>query len=65
LIAYSGKFIAKGSIGVLHGEAPFSTKVVIQFFDRDCAEKWYRSEAYQAIIFIHDQGMNSQYHLVG
>ena len=65
LIAYSGEFIAKGPVEVLHGEAPFSTKVVIQFPDRDCAEKWYRSESYQAIISIRDQGMNSQFHLVG
>ncbi len=65
LIAYSGEFIAKGPIEVLHGEAPYSTKVVIQFPDRESAENWYRSEAYQAIIPIRDQGMNSQFHLVG
>jgi uncharacterized protein (DUF1330 family) len=65
LIAYSGEFIAKGSIEALHGEAPYSTKVVIQFPDRESAENWYRSEAYQAIIPIRDQGMNSQFHLVG
>jgi uncharacterized protein (DUF1330 family) len=65
LIAYSGEFIAKGPIEALHGEAPYSTKVVIQFPDRESAENWYRSEAYQAIIPIRDQGMNSQFHLVG
>jgi uncharacterized protein (DUF1330 family) len=65
LIAYSGEFIAKGPIEALHGEAPFSTKVVIQFPDRGSAERWYSSEAYQAIISIRDQGMNSQFHLVG
>ena len=65
LIAYSGEFIAKGPIEALHGEAPFNTKVVIQFPDRKSAERWYSSEAYQTIISIRDQGMNSQFHLVG
>lgn len=64
LVPFSGEFIAKGPIEALHGEAAFSTKVVIQFPDRDSAENWYRSEAYQAIIPTRDQGMNSQFHLV-
>jgi len=38
---------------------------VIQFPDRESAENWYNSEAYQAIIPTRDQGMNSQFHLVG
>ena len=62
LIAYSGEFIAKGPIEVLHGEMSYSTKVVIQFPDRESAENWYNSEAYQAIIPTRDQGMNSQFH---
>lgn len=65
LIAYSGEFIAKGPIEALHGDAQYSTKVVIQFPDRESAKKWYSSEAYQAIIPTRDQGMNSQFHLVG
>jgi uncharacterized protein (DUF1330 family) len=65
LKAYGGEFLAKGPIESLHGDAPFSTKVVIQFPDRDSAVNWYQSDAYQAIIPIRDQGMNSQFHLVG
>ena len=65
LVPFSGEFIAKGPIEALHGEAAFSTKVVIQFPDRESAENWYHSEAYQAIVPIRDQGMNSQFHLVG
>jgi len=65
LIIYSGEFIAKGPIEALHGEMPYSTKVVIQFPDRESAENWYNSEDYQAIIPIRNQGMNSQFHLVG
>jgi uncharacterized protein (DUF1330 family) len=65
LIAYSGEFIAKGPIQALHGEAPYSTKVVIQFPDRESAEQWYSSEAYQVLIPTRDKGMNSQFHLIG
>ena len=64
LVPYFGEFIAKGPIEPLHGDSAFSTKVVLQFPDRESAENWYRSEAYQAIIPIRDQGMNSQFHLV-
>jgi len=65
LVAYDGEFLAKGSIEVLHGESVFQTKVVIQFPDRDRAINWYHSAAYQEIIPIRDQGMLSQFHLVG
>ncbi|MBT4520314.1 MAG: DUF1330 domain-containing protein [Halieaceae bacterium] len=61
---YGGEFLAKGAIESLHGDASFSTKVVIQFPDRDSAVNWYHSDAYQAIIPTRDQGMNSQFHLV-
>ena len=65
LVPYSGKFIAKGAIEVLHGESDFPTKVVIEFPDRNHAVKWYQSDAYQKIIPARDQGMDSQFHLVG
>lgn len=64
LIAYGGEFLAKGAIEALHGESAFQTKVVIQFPDKDSAINWYRSDAYQQIIPIRDQGMNSQFHLI-
>ena len=65
LIPYGGEFLAKGAIEALHGESAFQTKVVIQFPDRDSAINWYKSEAYQKIIPTRDQGMNSQFHLIG
>jgi len=63
--AHGGEFLVKGSIESLHGDAAFTTKVVIQFPDRDSALNWYHSDAYQAIIPTRDQGMDSQFHLVG
>ena len=62
---YAGEFLAKGSIEALHGDNRFTTKVVIQFPDRESAVNWYQSDAYQAIIPTRDQGMDSQFHLVG
>ena len=62
---YGGEFLAKGPIECLHGDASFTTKVVIQFPDRESAVNWYHSDAYQAIIPIRNQGMDSQFHLVG
>jgi len=35
LIPFEGEFIAKGPIHTLHGDSPFSTKVVIQFPTRE------------------------------
>jgi len=65
LLPYGGEFLAKGPIKALHGNAPYQTKVIIQFPDRDSAVSWYESAAYQALIPIRDQGMESQFHLVG
>lgn len=64
LITYGGEFIAKGPIEALHGQAAFKVKVVIQFPDRDSATNWYRSTAYQQIIPLRDQAMQSQFHLI-
>jgi len=63
--AHGGTFLIKGPIESLHGDATYTTKVVIQFPDRDSALNWYHSDAYQAIIPTRDQGMDSQFHLVG
>lgn len=65
LIPFGGEFIAKGPIESLHGESTHSTKVVIEFADRDKALNWYHSDAYQQIIPLRDLAMNSQFHLVG
>lgn len=65
LVPFGGEFIAKGAIETLHGETQFQTKVVIQFPDRESATSWYSSDAYQKIIPMRNQGMDSQFHLVG
>lgn len=62
---FSGKFIAKGAIEVLHGEALFQSKAVIEFADKETAKNWYNSAEYQAIIPLREQAISSQFHLIG
>jgi len=64
LIPFNGQFIAKGALEVLSGNASHSMKAVIEFPDRESAQNWYNSAAYQAIIPLREEGMNSQFHLV-
>jgi len=64
LTSFGGQFIAKGPIEVLHGKAVHKIKAVIEFEDKEQAKNWYNSDAYQAIIALRDQGMDSQFHLV-
>lgn len=61
---FNGRFIAKGAIEILSGEAPYQTKAVIEFPDKESARGWYKSESYQAIIALREEGMESQFHLV-
>ena len=63
-IEFGGEFIAKGAIEALHGEAVFTTKVIIRFPDKAKAVGWYNSKAYQEIIPTRDEAFDSQFHLV-
>ncbi len=65
LVPFGGEFLAKGPIESLHGGSEFQTKVVIQFPDRESAINWYNSDAYQEIIPVRNEGMDSQFHLIG
>jgi uncharacterized protein (DUF1330 family) len=65
LAKFKGEFLAKGKIEALHGESAFQNKAVIQFPDRESALGWYNSPEYQALIGLRNEGMESQFHLVG
>jgi len=65
LIPFDGELLAKGAIEPLHGKTTYQTKIVIQFPDHEHALNWYHSDAYQKTIPTRDQGMNSQFHLIG
>ena len=62
--AFDGHFITKGDVEVLHGDAAFGKKAVIQFSDKETARNWYESDEYQALIPQREKGMKSQFHLV-
>lgn len=64
LITYDGEFFAKGPITPLHGESPFTTKVMIQFPSKEKALNWYNSKEYQLIIKLREEAMISQFHLI-
>ena len=64
LKTFSGQFIAKGAIEVIHGQAEFQSKAVIEFPDKESAKNWYNSAEYQAIIPLREQAINSQFHLI-
>lgn len=65
LIPFGGEFLVKGQIECLHGDQNHRSKVIIAFPDRESASGWYHSSAYQAISDLRNQGMNSNFHLVG
>jgi len=63
--AFGGKIVAKGPVEVLHGDAPFKAKAVIEFPDSENAISWYNSPEYQALIETRNMAMDSQFHVVG
>jgi len=46
---YGGKWLAQGDVSVVEGAWPGSV-VLMEFPDRDAAERWYNSAEYQAIL---------------
>ena len=65
LIPFDGEFLVKGPIEVLHGDQHLKVKIIISFPDRERAAGWYQSDAYQAIIDLRNEAMDSQFHLIG
>ena len=49
LAPYSGRFIVHGGAETVFEGATPGTIVIIEFPDREAAERWYRSSAYQQI----------------
>ncbi|MDT0593744.1 DUF1330 domain-containing protein [Glaciecola petra] len=64
LTPFNGKFIDKGDVEVVNGEAQHKLKVSIQFPDIENARAWYKSEAYQAIMPLREEEMRSEFHLI-
>ena len=65
LAKYSGEILTKGPIEKLQGNYPHKIQVVIAFPNKDKARDWYNSAEYQALIPVRDQGMDSEFQLLG
>ena len=65
IAAFGGQFLAKGPVEDLHGGAPHKMKAIIEFKDREIDKKWYDSVEYQKLIALRNDGMDSQFHLLG
>lgn len=61
LAKFGGKFIAKGGVEALHGEAEYAIRAVIEFASTARAKEWYFSPEYQALTDIREQGMESRF----
>ncbi len=62
---YNGEYIVKGATDYLHGSSNYETKVIIQFADKETALKWYHSKAYQSLISIRNEAIESLFQVVG
>lgn len=65
---FGGELVMKGKPLLMHASkdnpAPFSTMVVFKFPTKEQAEGWYNSDAYQALLPIRDQAMNSTFRIL-
>ena len=51
LAAFGGRYVVRGGNSTqIEGETPGERHVVIEFPNRESAQAWYGSDAYQAII---------------
>jgi len=65
LAKFSGEILVKGPVQILHGDFPHKVQVIISFPSREKALDWYNSDDYQALIPTRNQGMDSQFQLIG
>lgn len=65
LAKFSGEILARGPIEKLQGDFAYKMQVVIAFPCREDALSWYHSEDYQALIPVRDEGMDSQFQIIG
>jgi len=54
---FGGEFLTKGKVGeTLCGSADHQVAVIVKFPDLQSVTNWYKSDAYQAIIPVRDEG---------
>jgi uncharacterized protein (DUF1330 family) len=65
LAKYSGEIVTKGPAEILHGNFNYDSQVIISFPSKEDALSWYQSDDYQALAPVRDEGMDSQFQLIG
>ncbi len=65
LAQFSGEILVKGPAENLYGKFSHKVQVIITFPSRQHATDWYNSDEYQSLIPTRDQGMDSQFQLIG
>lgn len=65
IAAFKGEFIVKAPIKALEGVTNYEYKAIIAFPTKELAENWYNSPEYQDLISIRNQGMDSNFILIG
>lgn len=57
LASFGGEFLTKGKVGeALSGSADHQAAAIVKFPDLQSVSDWYKSDAYQAIIPVRDEG---------
>lgn len=65
LMQYEGRFLIRGRSEYLSGNTDYEMQVIIEFPSKKHALDWYYSQEYQALIPLRDNGMRSQFQLIG
>ena len=61
---YQGEFLIKSPVKVLNGETNYEYAAIIIFPSTELAEAWYNSPAYQDLVDLRNQGMESKFILL-
>lgn len=58
--AAGGEFVSAGQVAeVMAGQHGYDKAIVIRFPDKQTAQNWYKSEAYQKSVPIREQAMDA------
>jgi len=65
IAAYGGRYLVRGgAISVLEGERRPSLLVIVEFPDRETADRWYASAEYGEALKYRDEGLDRSLILV-
>jgi len=62
---YGGEFLVKAPIQSLGGSSNYEYKAIIEFPSKEQAQRWFDSPQYQGLIDVRNQGMESNFLLIG